>query len=142
MQFEVVDHSHVYHHELKQMLESAYPQTTFSVLNAGVEGDSASAAISRLQRDVIRHNPDLVLVGFCLNDAMQGIKGIEEYSASMKAILAGITAETSADVILLPPNFMASRETDLIHEKHLFAAKPSITAKKCAISLASLVVES
>jgi lysophospholipase L1-like esterase len=69
------------------------PQTTFSVLNARVEGDSASGGICRLQRDVIRHDPDLVLVGFCLNDAMQGIKGIEEYSTSMNVPVADVYAQ-------------------------------------------------
>jgi len=123
MECGLLDPAHVYHQKLKQMLESAHPYTTFSVLNAGVEGDSASGGICRLQRDVIRHDPDLVLVGFCLNDAMQGTKGIETYSASMKTILTRIMSETSADIILLTPNFMASRETHRIHEKHIQYAK-------------------
>jgi len=129
MECGVIDHAHVYHHLLKQMLESAHPQTTFSVLNAGVEGDSASGAICRLHRDVIRHDPDLVLVGFCLNDAMKGIEGIEEYSTSLKTVLNRIMSETSADIILLTPNFMASRITNRINEKHIQYAKDMLACQ-------------
>ncbi|MEI7988722.1 MAG: GDSL-type esterase/lipase family protein [Chloroflexota bacterium] len=129
MECGVIDHAHVFHHQLKQMLESAHPQTTFSVLNSGVEGDSASGAIGRLYRDVIRHAPDLVFVGFCLNDAMSGIQGIEEYSRSMTAILDRITSESDAGIILLTPNFMASKATHRIHAKHLQYAKDMLACQ-------------
>ena len=33
-----IDHENVYHNQLKRLLESAYPKTTFSVINAGVGG--------------------------------------------------------------------------------------------------------
>jgi lysophospholipase L1-like esterase len=140
MECDMIDHAHVYHHELKQMLESAHPQATFSVLNAGVEGDSASGAIGRMQRDVIRHDPDLVIVGFCLNDAMKGLEGIEEYCKSMMNILARISAETSANIILLTPNFMASRETHRIHAKHLQYAKAMLACQNDGV-LAAYVSE-
>jgi len=118
MECDVIAHSSVYHHLLKQMLENAYPKSTFSMLNAGVSGDTAAKSLDRLDRDVIRHDPALVIVGFCLNDSLKKSNGMAEYAASMNTILDRIAAETSADVILLTSNFMATRATGRIHPTH------------------------
>ena len=65
-----IEAKYVYHQRLKEQLENRYPLTTFSVINAGVAGFTAEGSLERLQRDVIRYQPDLVLIGFGLNDAV------------------------------------------------------------------------
>ena len=54
------DFEAVYHHRLKQLLEARYPQTTFSVVNAGCGGESLPGGARRLDRDVLRHQLDLL----------------------------------------------------------------------------------
>ncbi|MDD2707852.1 MAG: GDSL-type esterase/lipase family protein [Verrucomicrobiae bacterium] len=123
MEIDVIDPVNVYHNVLKQMLERRHPGATFSVYNAGVGGDNAAGGLKRLKRDVIRHDPDLVIVGFCLNDACAGRKGLAKYRKNMEAIVNKICAKTQADVIILTPNFMASKETPGIAEEHRHFAK-------------------
>ena len=62
-------HDEVYHQRFKRRLESHYPACTFSVINAGVSGQTAPGALHLVNRDIVRHQPDLTIVGFGLNDA-------------------------------------------------------------------------
>lgn len=118
MEIDVIDHEHVYHNVLKRMLELRYPQTTFSVINAGVNGAAAGGAIARLDRDVIRHQPDLVIVAFCLNDSAAGRAALPKYRAHIETIVRRVRAETESDVLLLTSNFMASRDNPKVAERH------------------------
>lgn len=114
----VIEHQNAYHNVLKQKLEAGYPQTTFSVYNAGVGGETAPEGLKRIERDVIRHDPDLVIIGFCLNDSGGDLDGLEIYSNSIREIITRVRNETNADVILLTPNFMASKDNPNIAEAH------------------------
>ena len=118
MAINVIDHVSVYHNVLKGMLEEKYPLCTFSVINAGVGGDSAAGGCKRLNRDVIRHAPDLLIVGFCLNDSGMGRDGIPQYQKSIGEIVQRTRAETEAEILLLTPNFMVSRDNERIAEQH------------------------
>lgn len=103
----------VYHHRIKEGLESAHPACTFSVLNAGSAGETANEALTRLDRDVLRHRPDLTLVAFGLNDSLSGMEGLAVYRDALLAIIAAIRTHTESDIILLTPNFMRSGERPL-----------------------------
>ena len=118
MEAEIIDHTGVYHNILKQRLEEVYPKCTFSVYNAGVSGATAGSSLSRLDRDVIQHRPDLVILGFCLNDATRGLEQLEIYKQNIRSIVEQIKTATEADIIILTPNFMASYETSRIAEVH------------------------
>jgi lysophospholipase L1-like esterase len=98
----------VYHARLKTMLEEAYPRTTFSVLNAGHGGVTAAAGSAMLERDVIRHQPDLVIIGFGLNDCQAGAAGAAAYEKTLTEQVLAVRAQTQAQVILLTPNFMCT----------------------------------
>lgn len=118
MEIDVIDHAGVYHNQLKRKLEAEYSQTTFSVINAGVSGASAESSLVRLERDVIRHHPDLVILGFCLNDACAGLEKLGCFEQNIRRMVSEIREKTSADIILLTPNFMALVETFRIAEAH------------------------
>lgn len=108
----------VYHHRLKGMLEARYPSCTFSVINSGVGGDTATASLSRIERDVLRYQPDLVLVAFGLNDASESQEKLTEFAQSLRRIIQRIREETSADVVLLTPPFMATRAGPNVDPAH------------------------
>ena len=118
MQINVLDPVHVYHQVLKTRLEQRYPQTTFSVINAGVSGDNATGGLKRLERDVLRHDPDLVLLGFALNDACGGLEQLDNYRRNMREIVENIRKSGPADIILLTPNFMAEYDNARIAPEH------------------------
>lgn len=57
--------------------EEAYPallsdRLGIPVLNAGVNGETAMEAMDRIERDVLRHEPRLVIVEFGVNEAFRG----------------------------------------------------------------------
>lgn len=118
MEHKVLDSSAVYHRRLQLRLEEFYPTTTFSTLNAGVSGGNAPQALERLERDVIRHSPDLVLVAFGLNDSMGGEDGLPTFSAAMREIVAQVRSGTDAAVVLLTPPFMAKTAGVRVHSEH------------------------
>lgn len=50
------------------MLSFFYPNQCFNVINAGISGTTAKFAVPRLERDVLKFQPDLVTVMFGVND--------------------------------------------------------------------------
>lgn len=53
---------------LKIALQSIYPKATIKIINAGSSGDTTRGALVRIEKHVLRHRPDLVIVMFGMND--------------------------------------------------------------------------
>jgi len=70
-----------------------------SVVNAGVSGDTAARGLARLERDVLRLQPDLVLVSFGLND-MKNQVPVDRFISGLNSIVVRLE-ETGSDVVLL-----------------------------------------
>lgn len=104
-----IEHDAVYHARFKRRLERQYPGCVFSVINAGVNGQTVVDALPRVGRDVTRHHPDLVLIAFGLNDAaLLKRPHIDEFEESLDRMIQAIHEQTEADVMLLTPNPMLS----------------------------------
>jgi len=101
-----LEFSTVYHRRLQGLLEKRYPGTVFSIINVGVASQTARDGLERLDRDVVRYQPDLVLVAFGLNDATSWKPGLELFCAAIRRIVSDVREKTDADMILLTPNFM------------------------------------
>ena len=101
----VFDYEHAYGTRLKEMLNLLFPNVQINVINAGISGDSAPGGLARLDRDILAYNPDLVIVGFALNDACSGTAGLNAYKTAMAEILRRIK-EKGAECIVLTPNYM------------------------------------
>lgn len=118
MEHRLLDSGGVYHRLFQEELEIFSPSTTFSTINAGVSGGTARQAVERLERDVLGHDPDLVLVAFGLNDSLGGVEGLPDFSAALGEIIKRVRAKTSAEVMLITPPFMATRRSARIHPEH------------------------
>lgn len=99
-------HDEVYHARFRRLLERRYPQSTFSVINAGVAGQTACGAVSLVERDVLRHQPDLTLIALGLNDAWNGEEGLADFAGCLSTIIERVQRETTSDLVLLTPNMM------------------------------------
>lgn len=98
----VFDFDAVYHARLRRMLQDESPFMPINVINAGIGGITAKASLSRLERDVLCHHPELVVVCFGLND----VGGpLEEYTAALDAIFAALK-ERDIPVIFMTPNML------------------------------------
>lgn len=113
------DPESVYHRKFQQELESVFPSTTFSTINAGVGGSSARQSIARVPRDILRHQPDLVLIAFGLNDCGGGSEALPDFAAALGEIIHAVRTETEADIILLTPPHMATKRTGSVHVDHV-----------------------
>lgn len=107
-----------YHFFVQQLLEQFFPGATFSTINAGFAGDTATKSLARLDRDVIHHDPDLVYVAFGLNDSIEGILKKEEFADALHQIVQRIRQNTTADIVLLTPSWMAQAASTRIHPEH------------------------
>ena len=99
----VFDEEHSYTAIFRRMVKTLYPVAQLNVVNSGISGDTAPKGLKRLERDVIAHQPDLVVVCFGLNDCNAGPDGIETYKTALSEIVQRIKAAGS-DVIVMTPS--------------------------------------
>ena len=108
------DQSSTYHGYVAKILSTLYPSVPVNILNA-----------ERIEKDLICHKPDMVVVCFGLNDAMNGLAGLENYTTALKEIF-GALKEAEIEIIFMTPNMMTT-EVSCHLEKEVFrnAAKNS-----------------
>ena len=80
----------------------------------------ATSGLNRLQRDVLSHNPDLVVVCFGLNDCRNGVDGIEKYKNALNEIFVNI-AKSGAEAIFMTPNMLNTSISPHISDKDILA---------------------
>lgn len=98
----VFDYEAVYHARLGQMLRRGNPFMPLNIINAGIGGTTAQFALQRLERDVLCHHPELVVICFGLND----VNGtLEEYTAALNGIFSALK-ERNIPAIFLTPNML------------------------------------
>ena len=115
----VFDFDAVYHERLRKMLLTVNPWLPVSIINAGVAGDNAPMALSRLERDVIAHKPHICVVNFCLNDLSETV---EEYTTALREILARLIAAGIRPILLTPSMLNTYVHPDTIPMYRDFAA--------------------
>lgn len=57
-----------YVQQTQDWLRETYPDATIAVYNAGISGTDSNFGAKRFDRDVLIHEPDLVLIEFAVND--------------------------------------------------------------------------
>jgi lysophospholipase L1-like esterase len=82
-------------------LNRIYPNARVEMINAGISGNNTAAALKRMEADVLSHNPQLVVVMFCMND----VAGLttEAFRANLAEIVRR-SRERGAEVVLMTPN--------------------------------------
>lgn len=115
----VFDPQSAYGERLKKMLNTMYPSVQVNLINSGISGDSVIGGLERINRDVLRYSPDLVIVGYALNDAsVFGRERIGEYEEKLRAIVKKIKT-AGAECILLTPNFNCTKTSCHIMNEEL-----------------------
>lgn len=114
----VIEYERAYHQTFKRAVERRYPGTVINVINSGFAGDTAKASRERWDRDVLMYKPDLVTIGFGLNDAHGGPDGVEPFIQAIGELVDRLREETEADILLLVPGMMMKRDNDRVHEEH------------------------
>ncbi|MBQ7573892.1 MAG: SGNH/GDSL hydrolase family protein [Clostridia bacterium] len=115
-----INYETVYWNLLREKILNVRNYVPVNVINAGIGGVSAKTSLTRLQKQVIAHSPDLVIVCFGLND----VNGtLEEYLASLRIIFEEC-ARIDTDIIFMTPNMLNTYVSPLTAHEHLeYAAR-------------------
>jgi len=84
-------------------LRERYPEAEIRVINAGVGGTNSDFGLERLDRDVLVHKPDLVVVEFVNDMGFRSDKIRRNYDALIERIRA-----EGGEILLLTPHFTRS----------------------------------
>ena len=90
-------------------LQRAYPQAQVQVVNAGVSGGNTTSGLARIDQDVLRHQPDLVVVMFGMNDIVANVPAT--YEANLRTIVAKCR-DAGAEVVLCTPNTIYDQDAN------------------------------
>ena len=101
----IFDKRNAYSQAFADMLSLLYPSVPVNILNAGISGDNAPNGLKRLERDVLRHEPDLVVVCYGLNDCGETVDSIARYTTALAKIFARVKA-AGCELIFMTPNMM------------------------------------
>ncbi len=123
---------------LTPRIREAFPD--WEVINSGVSGNSTRNALSRIDTDVIKQNPDYVTVLFGANDMYLYMIEIDEYKSNLEKIVDKIGFEKTILITPSPFNeywtmFGINNKVELYAE----AARQVSAEKKC--NLIDLFVE-
>jgi acyl-CoA thioesterase-1 len=100
-----------YAEKFLHLLEEQYPMSAPSLINSGIAGDNIHGMNKRLERDVLRYQPDLVILNASVNWSVH--RGtLEEYQKNYDEVVRRIRKETGADLILMTANTKISDKTD------------------------------
>jgi acyl-CoA thioesterase-1 len=81
-------------------LQAKYPGAHLSAINGATGGDSTVQGLQRLQAKVLDEKPDLVLIGFGMNDHNVGGVPFPQFEQNLKEMIARIRTATAAEVVL------------------------------------------
>lgn len=103
----VYDYKNSYPELLHEKLASVFPSVPFVIVNAGLSGDTAPGGYARIDRDLLVHRPDLVVVCYGLNDVTHGEGGIAAYVNSLKNIFRRLNEE-KIETVFMTPNMICT----------------------------------
>lgn len=75
-----------YHGILLQFLQSRFPQSRFTLVNAGIGATASNYGALRVERDLLSRRPDLVILEFAVND-FDTIRYAHTYEGVVRQIL-------------------------------------------------------
>ena len=81
-----------------------YGKDAAMIINAGIAGSSYSKALKRLDRDVLRFKPDLVIIALGMNDAFEGIDYLPQFKKEVSQAIELIRRNCNSEVLLMTPN--------------------------------------
>ena len=104
-----------YNVRFKEYLQFLFPSVPINIINAGISGDTIKNAKTRLDRDVLKFKPDLVVVSFGLNDSVAN-EGVDKFAMDLIETFNSIR-KTGAEVLFMTENYMNTNVSPFIGDK-------------------------
>ena len=127
--YEICDVRECFSDKFRALLVEKYEWTPVTVINSGIAGDTVHGMLKRLDRDVIRYDPDLILINGSLN-WFENCGSIKDYEDDLREIVVRCRAETEADIVLLTPNY--ALPTPMDHPEVTLAQRVDVIRKIAA----------
>ena len=89
---------------LSEALFERYGNGVCTLINSGKCGSSYGEALTRLDRDVLRYEPDLVILAFGMNDAGAGLAGLEDFKEQVRETIRRIRDACGSEILVRTPN--------------------------------------
>jgi len=89
---------------LDEAIFEKYGNGICTVINSGKCGSSFREGLTRLDRDVLRFRPDLVIIAFGMNDAGMGIDGLEDFRKDARMTVRRIRESCGSEILIRTPN--------------------------------------
>lgn len=117
-------------------LRAKYPSATIETVNGATGGDSTVQGLQRLPEKVLAQKPDVVLIGFGMNDHNRGGVPPAAFADNLRTMIDRVRADTGAEIVLFsafPPNPKWHYST---HNMAAYAATTEAVAreKHCAFA--------
>ena len=110
-----INYETVYWNRLRKKISEVRNYVPVNVINAGIGGVSARTSIERMDKQVLSHNPDLVIICFGLND----VNGpLEVYLSSLKVMFEKCLLQ-GVDAIFMTPNMLNTYVAEETAPEHL-----------------------
>ncbi len=115
-----INYETAYWNRLRQKINALRDYVPVNVINAGIGATMAKDGVARMEKQVICHNPDVVIVCFGLNDVNEPI---EDYLKNLTTIFARCK-ENGAEVVFMTPNMLNTYVADdITHGYEEYAAQ-------------------
>ena len=90
-------------------LRVKYSRASIEITNGATGGDATVQGLQRLPEKVLQQKPDLVLIGFGMNDHNREGYGVplDKFAENLRTMIGRIRADTGAEIVLFsafPPN--------------------------------------
>ena len=104
----VFDQRYSYERSVSDILGVLFPMVPVNTLNAGISGDTSGRGACRVERDVLRHEPDLCVVCYGLNDCSRSEGSVDRYMGNLRQIFECIL-NSGSELIFMTPNMMNTK---------------------------------
>lgn len=88
---------------LSEALTAHYGPNICTMINSGRCGGTYEQALERLDRDVLRFNPDLVILAFGMNDT-SGDAYLDQFRCNVNETIDRIQSECGSEILIRTPN--------------------------------------
>ncbi len=116
----IYDYKSAFSTRFREILSILYPNVQVNVINSGISGDGALGCLRRLERDVLRFSPDLVIINSGLNDCvMGGEEKLEAYGDALKSVFEKCKSAGAECIMLTECMLNDNVSPHLLSDKHM-----------------------
>ncbi|NOU71391.1 hypothetical protein GC098_08145 [Paenibacillus sp. LMG 31458] len=105
---EVSEEANKFHNRFAETLRRRFPGAAIDVRMKAIGGESSEGGLKRLQDDVIAQAPDLVTIGYGMNDQNKQANGTNaispaQFERNIATMIEAVQKHTEADIVLITP---------------------------------------